>query len=65
MIIQINSLDGYDHQLESKRQVKFREFLSSYDANRRKRALKGVASLTALRSATFISEYEKAFGIYS
>ena len=65
MSIQINSLEGYDHQLESKRQVKFREFFASSDANKKRKALKGVASLTALRSATFVTEYEKALGIYS
>lgn len=65
MIIHIDDLDGYDHQLESKRQVKFREFFASSDADKQRKALEGVASLTALRSATFVTEYEKALGIYS
>ena len=61
--IQINELEGYDKELESARKVKFREFIASCDANEKREALESMASLTSLRSATFISAFDEALGL--
>ncbi len=58
--IRLNELDGYNGDLESARQAKFREFIASCDANEKRTALESIASLTALRSATFINAYNEA-----
>ncbi len=61
--IQISELDGYDKELESARKVKFREFIASCDANEQREALESIASLTSLRSATFINAFDEALGL--
>ncbi len=61
--IQINELKGYNKDLESARQAKFREFIASCDANEKREALESIASLTSLRSATFINAYDEALGL--
>ena len=61
--IHLNELDGYDADLESARKVKFREFVVSCDANEKREALESIASLTALRSAAFISAFDEALGL--
>ncbi len=61
--IRLSELDGYNEELESARQIKFREFSASCDASEKRKALESMASLTALRSATFISAYEAALGL--
>ena len=61
--IQINELDGYNKELESARKAKFREFIASCDANGKREALESIASLTSLRSATFINAYDSALGL--
>ena len=62
-IIQLSELEGYNKDLESERRSQFREFSVSCDATKKREALESIASLTALRSATFISAYEKALGL--
>ncbi len=61
--IHLNELDGYDADLESARKAKFREFIASCDANGKREALESIASLTSLRSATFINAYDEALGL--
>ena len=61
--IQINELEGYNGELESARQAKFREFVVSHDTNEKRTALESIASLTALRIATFINSYDEALGL--
>ena len=64
-VIQLSQLDGYNDELESARQAKFREFITSCDSRKKRKALKSLASLTSLRSATFVSAYEQALGLHS
>ena len=59
----LNWLLGYDSDLESKRESYFDELWQTDDSDERREMLRGASSLTALRSATFISSYEKALGI--
>jgi hypothetical protein len=61
--IQINELDGYNKELESARKARFREFIASSDAEEQRNALDSFASLTSLRSATFINAYDEALGL--
>ena len=62
-IIQPSQFDGYDDELESARKAKFREFVTSCDAEKKRQALESLASLTSLRSATFVNAYDKALGL--
>ena len=64
-IIQLSQLDGYDDELESARKARFREFFASPEKPAKRKALERAASLTSLRSSTFISAYEEALGINS
>ncbi len=61
--IHLNELEGYNEDLESARKAKFREFVVSCDANEKREALESIASLTSLRSATFINAYDEALGL--
>ena len=61
--IQINELEGYDKELESARKAKFRKFIASCDANEKREALESMASLTSLRSTTFINAFDEALGL--
>ena len=61
--IHLNELNGYDEDLESARQAKFREFNASSDANEQRNVLESIASLTSLRSVDFINAYDEALGL--
>ncbi len=61
--IHLSELEGYNGDLESARKAKFREFIASSDANEKREALESMASLTSLRSATFINAYDEALGL--
>jgi len=56
-------LRGYDNELETEHDEYFDLFWLSDDPDERRVAMRGVASLTALRSATFISAHERSLGI--
>jgi len=61
--IQLSQLDGYNDELESARKEKFREFNTSCNKRERRNAMQSLASLTSLRSTTFVSAYEEALGL--
>ena len=61
--IHLSELEGYNRDLESARKAKFRKFIASCDANEKREALESMASLTSLRSATFINAYDEALGL--
>ena len=61
--IQLSQLDGYNNGLESARKEKFREFSTSRNPEKKRKAMHGLASLTSLRSAIFVSAYEEALGL--
>lgn len=56
-------LKGYDDDLETKRSEYFHKFCLAAEPCERRAAMRGMASLTSLRSATFISAYERSLGI--
>ncbi len=62
-IIQLNTLRGYDKDLELARQGKFDLFNIATDKKTKRSALESLASLTALRSPVFVAEYERALGL--
>ncbi len=61
--IHLNELEGYNEELESDRKEKFREFTASSDADEKRIALESFASLTSLRSMTFINAFDEALGL--
>ena len=62
-IVQLNTLQGYDKDLELARQEKFDLFNMATDKATKRSALKSHASLTAMRSPDFVAEYERALGL--
>ena len=56
-------LEGHNDVLESNRQAMFKEFSLSSDARKKKKAIASLASLTSLRSATFVNAFDKALGL--
>ena len=61
--IQIETLNGYDRNLEEMRQIEFDKFLSADDRQAKRRAFRSFAGLTSRRSPEFIAAYEQAIGI--
>lgn len=61
--ISLSRLRGYCPYLELARRVKFAEFRSADAADEKRRALQSLASLTAMRSSTFVESYERALGL--
>ena len=62
-IISIETLQGYDEEIETARQEKFDEFTLAKGPAKKRRAFESLASLTALRSSTFVANYERALGL--
>ncbi len=63
-IIQIETLDGYDARIETARQQRFDEFRLATEPSAQRSALEALASLTSLRSAAFVADYERALGLW-
>jgi len=61
--ISIDTLEGYDKELETLRKVEFDKFLSASTRQSKRRAFRAFAGLTSQRNPTFISAYERALGI--
>lgn len=63
-IVQLDQLQGYNHELESARQARFDKFMTANDIEEKRDAFQSLARLTALRSPTFIASYEQALGLH-
>ena len=63
MVRRLNTLPGYDARLEERRRFYKRRFDIADNNAERREAFRKLASVTALRSATFISAYEFELGI--
>ena len=62
-IVQLDQLQGYNHELESARHARFDEFMTANDIEQKRKAFDGLAELTAMRSPIFIASYERALGL--
>ena len=61
--IQIETLNGYDRELEKLRKNEFDKFVAASDRRTQRRAFQTFAGLTSRRSPEFITAYEQALGI--
>ena len=61
--IQLETLNGYNGELEKLRQIEFDKFLSAKTQQSKRRAFRAFAELTSKRSSIFITAYERANGI--
>ena len=58
-------LNGYDHNLEMKREAHFDVLRTTDDRETRQVSSRGMASLTALRSPVFVTALERAIGLHN
>jgi len=61
--ISIDTLEGYDKELETLRQVEFDKFLSADTRDSKRRAFRAFAGLTLQRNPVFTSAIDRARGI--
>lgn len=62
-IIHIETLPGYDRELEEMSQIEFDKFVAASDRRSQRRAFQAFAGLTSRRSPEFVTSYERALGI--
>ena len=61
--ISIDTLEGYDKELETLREIEFDKFLSADTRDSKRRAFRAFAGLTLQRNPVFTSAYEHAHGL--
>ena len=61
--LDLSKCAGFDPKLEAKRADYFRQFHEASNPEDQREAMRGAASLTALREASFVSDYDRLLGI--
>ena len=63
MNISLQQLEDYNHELEMAREEQYKTLVSSTDKTVQRNAVESLASLTALRSDSFVCAHERALGL--
>ena len=63
MNISLQQLEDYNHDLEMARQEQYEKLVSNPDKAVQRNAFEKFASLTALRSDSFVCAHERALGL--
>jgi hypothetical protein len=63
MNISLQQLEDYNHDLEMAREAQYKTLVSSTDKAAQRNAVERLASLTALRSDSFVCAHERALGL--
>jgi predicted DNA-binding transcriptional regulator AlpA len=61
--LDLSKCAGFDPKLEAKRDNYFQDFREANNPEDQREAMRGAASLTALREPSFVSDYERLLGI--